>query len=477
MTETTQREPARPDVTNTPAGGNVGDALTGFPRVEPSEAGVDADGLVAFLEAQAEAGLDVHSFVMLRRGQVLAEGWAAPYLPSNRQLLYSLSKTFTSAAAGIAVSEGLFGYDDLLVDHFPDLADGASDTARTIRVRDALAMATGHTTDQYPFGSPLTRASLRGLFVPGPDGQPGVTFAYNQLATYSVARIVEQTSGLTLLDFLTDRLFSKLGITEAGWAGDDDGLALGFSGLHLRTASIAAFFQLLADDGVRDGVRLLPEEWIAEHRRKQVETGGTEGNPDWSQGYGWQCWIARHGYRGDGAFGQYGIVLPDHDVVIAMTGEQDNMQRLLNLLWQHVLPAIGRDGSRDADRRLADWLDGWWLEPVQGEAPDTASADDGMGGHLEIDGDTLTWTDRDGVVNTSPLGVDESWTLDTWRWPHGAVDVALSAASTEDGTVVRVMVTSTPHSFTWTLREGQPTRFAWRFEPLDGAAPQQLALR
>ncbi len=476
MIETTRRDGAPSDDTRPDKSAGTADPLAGFARVDPSQAGVDADGLVAFLEAQADAGLDVHSFVMLRHGAVLAEGWAAPYLPTNRQLLYSLSKTFTSAAAGIAVSEGLFGYDDLLVDHFPDLADGASEKARTITVRNALSMATGHTTDQYPMGGPLTRASLRGLFAPGPDGEPGVTFAYNQLATYSVARIVEQTSGLPLLDFLNDRLFSTLGITEAGWGRDDEGLALGFSGLHLRTGSIASFFQLLADGGVRDGVRLLPEEWIAEHRRKQVETAG-EGNPDWSQGYGWQCWIARHGYRGDGAYGQYGIILPEHDVVIAMTGEQDDMQRLLDLVWQHVLPAIDREGSADADRRLVDWLGGWWIDPLSGDAPGSASGDDGMGGRLDIDGDSLTWTDRDGVVNQSPLGVDESWTLDTWTWPTGSLDVALSAAATGDGaTVVRVMVTSTPHSFTWTLRPGEPTGFAWRFAPLHGAGPQQLAL-
>ena len=476
MTETTQHSGATRAATSPSGAGSARDPLAGFLRVEPSRVGVDADGVVEFLTAQADAGLDVHSFIMLRHGQLLAEGWAAPYLPTNRQLLYSLSKTFTSAAAGIAVAEGLFGYDDLLVDHFPDLADGASEKARTIRVRDALAMATGHTSDQYPVGAPLTRASLRGLFVPGPDGRPGVTFAYNQLATYSVARIVEQTSGRPLLDFLNDRLFSTLGITEAGWAGDDDGLALGFSGLHLRTASIASFFQLLADDGVRDGVRLLPEEWISEHRRKQVETGG-EGNPDWSQGYGWQCWMARHGYRGDGAYGQYGIILPEQDVVIAMTGEQDTMQALLDLLWQHVLPAIDRGGSAEADGRLTAWLDGWWLAPVQGGPLAAASGDDGMGGRLEVEGETLTWTDRYGVVNISPLGVDESWTLDSWRWPQGGLDVALSAASTPDATVVRVMVTNTPHSFTWTLRPGRPTGFAWRFEPLHGADPQQLALR
>lgn len=454
---------------------------TPLPRTTLSAVGIDADGVRDFLDAAQSGEFDVHSLMLLRHGQVAAEGYAAPYGPESRQLLYSLSKTFTSAAAGIAVAEGLFGYDDLLVDHFPDLAEGASPRARTIRVRDALSMGTGHTIDTYPTAAPLRRDSIRDLFVPGPDGTPGETFAYNQLATYSIARIIEQTSGMALLDFVNDRILKPLGSTEGFWTGDADGLAQGFSGLHLRTSSIASFFQLLADDGVRGGVRLLPAEWIARHRTKQVNNASTDpaapSNPDWSQGYGWQVWIARHGYRGDGAFGQWGIILPDHDVVIAMTGEQGDMQRLLDLVWRHVLPAIDRPGSPEADARLAADLDAWWLEPVGGDTllGFEADADDGLGGRLTIADGLLSWTDADGVANTAALGEGE-WAVNQWRWPHGALDVALSAARQDEATIVRVMITNSPHSFTWTLRRGAPTQFGWRLDPLHGNDPRRLAI-
>ena len=81
-----------------------------------------------------------------------------------------------------------------------------------------------------------------------------------------------------------------------------------------------------------------------------------EPNPDWRQGYGFQFWMARHGYRGDGAYGQFCVILPEHDTVIATTADTADMQGVLDALWTHLLPAIGGaagepDPADDAARR------------------------------------------------------------------------------------------------------------------------------
>lgn len=448
-----------------------------LPRTTPSAAGIDAAGVQNFLDAQASAGLDVHSLIIVRDGAVAVEGWAAPYSPASRQLLYSLSKTFTSAAVGLTVGDGLLHYDDLLVDLFPELVDAeVGPKARSIRLRDALAMATGHSQELYTFTDPLTTAHLRRVFVPEPDGEPGVTFAYNQLATYACARAVERATGRGLLDLLQERLFDPLGSTEAAWFTDADGLPYGFSGLHLTTETIASFFQLLIDKGVRNGVQILPTEWIERHSEIQVLTP-RETNPDWHQGYGWQVWRSRHGYRGDGAYGQYGLVLPDHRTVIAMTGEQESMQSLLDLVWEHLLPALDADGSPAADAALSEYLDDWWLPPLSGTTPNKAAltSDDGWGGQLTFDGELLTWTDADGVDNSVAVAPDE-WSLTQWRWPHGKLPVAASAKQEGNKVLVEVLLTSTPHRFIWTLQPGQPAHFSWRYPPLHSVDPRDLAL-
>jgi hypothetical protein len=84
---------------------------------------------------------------------------------------------------------------------------------------------------------------------------------------------------------------------------------------------------------------LLPAAWVDEATRSHVTT--RRENPDWSQGYGFQFWRCRHGaYRGDGAFGQYCVVLPEQDTVLAITSGLKDMQAPLNLVWQHLLPAF-----------------------------------------------------------------------------------------------------------------------------------------
>jgi hypothetical protein len=105
-------------------------------------------------------------------------------------------------------------------------------------------------------------------------------------------------------------------------------------------------------------------------------SNGSNPSSDWDQGYGYQFWRCRHGvYRGDGAFGQYCIVLPEQDAVIAITSGVRNMQAVLDLIWDKLLPAI-KDGALPADaaasRKLAQRLEGLSLRPVEGAGPGAA---------------------------------------------------------------------------------------------------------
>ena len=97
-----------------------------LPRSVPSAEGMDARGVLAFLDRLAERSVECHSIMVVRHGRVVAEGWWAPYSPDRPHLLYSLTKSFTSVAVGFAVSDGLLRLDDrvadVLPDHVPDRA-------------------------------------------------------------------------------------------------------------------------------------------------------------------------------------------------------------------------------------------------------------------------------------------------------------------------------------------------------------------
>jgi hypothetical protein len=93
--------------------------------------------------------------------------------------------------------------------------------------------------------------------------------------------------------------------------------------------------------GVWDGKRILTEEWIAEATKATSDNSNTQTNPDWKAGYGYQFWRCRHNcYRGDGAFGQYCIVMPAQDAVLAITSGLRDMQAVLDKVWEHLLPAM-----------------------------------------------------------------------------------------------------------------------------------------
>lgn len=325
----------------------------------PSAERVDAVGLEAFLDDIDDAShIELHSMIVLRHGNVIAEGWWAPYSADRVHLLYSLSKSFTSTAAAFAVAEGLLDLDATVLSYFPELDGEITDPrSRAMKVRHVAAMASGHNAETMRQASANDPADLvRGFLLIPPDQEPGTVFAYNQPCTYSLAAIIQRQSGQTLVDYLRPRLFDPLGIGDVGWIETPPGRNLGFSGLHVTTDAIARLGQLYLQQGRWGEKQLLDPAWVAEATSKQVDNPN-EANPDWHQGYGFQFWMARHGYRGDGAYGQFCVVLPEQDMVIAITSATADMQAVLDALWTHVLPAAdAREPDLAADGRLADRL-------------------------------------------------------------------------------------------------------------------------
>ncbi|MGW2516744.1 serine hydrolase domain-containing protein [Streptomyces sp. NPDC001617] len=345
-----------------------------LPSATPAAQGVDAAGVHAFLDAlEAAPDIEPHSLMILRHGRLVASGWWAPYTPERPHLLYSLSKSFTATAAGLAAAEGLLRFDDPVISYFPEFeADITDPRSRAMLVRHVASMSSGHEAETLDRALAADRAELvRGFLLVRPDRDPGTVFAYNQPTTYTLAAIVQRVTGQSLTAYLRPRLFDPLGIGEAAWLHDRAGRELGFSGLHACTDAIARLGQLYLQDGVWEGERLLPEGWVAEATRPHIDNSGAgPAVSDWQQGYGLQFWMARHGYRGDGAFGQFCLVLPEHDAVIATTAATEQMQQVLDLVWEHLLPAFGPEsltGRDDEDTALRERLARLALPPAAGK--------------------------------------------------------------------------------------------------------------
>ncbi len=309
-------------------------------RCSPESQGVSSRGILRFIEAVDAEIHEMHSFMLLRRGSVLAEGWWQPYRSSARQLLYSLSKSFTSSAVGFAVAEGRLSVDDAVVSFFPDETPANPEpNLAQMRVRHLLSMSTGHDVDAM--GRVMARPDhqyVRAMLKLPVEHIPGTHFAYNSGATYLLSAIVQKLTGQKVVDYLRPRLFESLGIQHPTWEESPEGITIGAWGLSVTTEEIARFGQLYLQKGAWQGRQLLPEAWVQQATSWQVKNG-VNPESDWEQGYGFQFWRCRHGaYRGDGAFGQYCIVLPDQEAVIAITAAVDDMQPVLNMVWDRLLP-------------------------------------------------------------------------------------------------------------------------------------------
>jgi CubicO group peptidase (beta-lactamase class C family) len=327
-------------------------------RSRPSDVGVPASSVHALLDGLDADGIELHSLMVVRHGHVAAEGWWSPYGPERPHLLYSLSKSFTSAAVGFAIAEGRFRLDDTIVSLLPGhVPDDLHPAVGTLTVHHVLSMSTGHNTDTLEQASRLEPDDLVKGFLRVPPQEPvGSRHVYNNTCTYVLAMLVQELTGEHLLDYLRPRLLDPLGIGPAHWDNDSHGNAVGFSGLHLATEAIAAFGQLLLQRGEWQGRQLLPEGWVELATRKHIPNDlDPSTNVDWAQGYGYQLWMARHGFRGDGAYGQFCVVLPEQDLVVVTTGCSEKMQGVLDNVWTHLLPAL--DTSASAEDASADELE------------------------------------------------------------------------------------------------------------------------
>jgi CubicO group peptidase (beta-lactamase class C family) len=343
-------------------------------RATPESQGVASSAVLQFVGALESQIHELHSFMVLRHGAVIAEGWWSPYGREYPHMVFSLSKSFTSTGVGLAISEGRFSLDDPVLSFFPEvMLDGANNLLNALCVRHLLTMSTGHEVDTWGYMSVRSDGDwIKGFFEVPILHRPGTHFVYNTGATYILSAIVQRTTGMKLVDYLQPRLFKPLAIENITWQESPQGITVGGVGLSLKTEDIARFGQLYLQGGLWQGHRILPPSWVNEATAFQIGNGEDK-HSDWTQGYGYQFWRCRHeAYRGDGVFGQYCIVMPEQDAVIAMTGGVDlfEMQQPLDLIWELLLPAMEHEPRLDdplSQRRLAEKLSSLAILPVQGQ--------------------------------------------------------------------------------------------------------------
>lgn len=441
-----------------------------LPRSTPEQQGVSSAAILEFVHALESRVNEPHSFMLLRHGCVIAEGWWSPYERQYRHMMFSVSKSFAATAVGLAANEGCLSLEDKVLSFFPDEATlAANEHLAEMRVRHVLSMATGHTMDTWANMAERSDGNWIKAFFETPIAHaPGTYFLYHTGASYMLSAIVQKATGVNLLDFLNVRLFEPLEIANATWDESPQGIKLGGIGLNIRTEDLARFGQLYLQRGTWQGRQLLPEAWVTEATARHMPNGN-DPDSDWAQGYGYQFWRGRHeSYRADGVFGQSCLIMPQQDAVLAMTGGVDlfEMQGQLNVFWETLFPALVQaplPEDAESHQRLSNKLSSLRLLPTQGKAHSPLAAQISTRTYrfetnaLKIETITFNFSESECIFSVTTAEGSESvrcgfqqWTrghtaLFDNMWITGAKAVAASGAwATDDSYSVIFRLYETP---------------------------------
>ena len=316
---------------------------TEFERVSPESVGIRSEAIEWLLD-QLESGFtEPHGLMIMRHGKICAEGWWNPYAPGIRHGLQSHTKTYAATAVGIAYTEGLLDLDERIIDIFPEFApEHPSENLKKLTVHHVLSMGCGMDSMPKP-----TKDWIREFLATPVDHEPGTTYMYNSMGSTLLGAIVRKKSGLGLEEYLKPRLFDKIGIdcSNHKWVYMPDGMEVGGGGLFATTEDNLRLMKLYADGGVWNGTRILAEDYVRRAVTCQ-NPSATESinNPEAADnfvGYGYQIWMCRPKgvYRADGAMGQFTIVVPDKDMIIAITENASGAhwaQRTLDVMWEFL---------------------------------------------------------------------------------------------------------------------------------------------
>lgn len=405
-----------------------------MPRATPYERNTDPAVVLAMLDTIGRENIELHSLLIWQRDALITEAYWAPYGPARPHMMHSVTKSFTSMAVGLAVDDGLLSVDDPVMRFFPEHAalNPAPNLAK-MRVRHLLTMTSGH--ERGISGGSWRRVTTSWIedFLRQPvPYEPGEVFVYDSAASYMLSAIVQRVTGRLIHDYLDERIFRPMGMSPAvTWDRGTDGVNTGGNGLACTARDMLRLGILHLQGGEWQGRQLLSRRWVEEatamHMRDVVLgvfTGDHYLGPDEAgdgtpasrrEGYGYQWWRGPHeSFSANGLFGQYCIILPQENAVVAFTGGlADSDRRVHALIYDVLRPGLGRGVPlRDRSQELSERISALALktEPpvvVRGQLPQKQSGtwriaanDQGVaeiGLHPDAGGVEFTLVDSDGA--------------------------------------------------------------------------------
>ena len=276
--------------------------------------------------------LNCEGIVVLQHGKETASHRWKPEVPKNCR---SVSKSFTSIAVGMVIQQGKLSLQDRVLDFFDNVSSDGEHGKRlaSLRLEHLLTMTRG----QADFTRPATVSEALNQQL---KFDPGSRFVYDNGSAFLASAVFTKAMGKTVRDFLVGELFRPLGFADPEWPQSADGYTNGATGLMITTTNMIIFGQFLLQRGQWQGRQLVSPDWIDNAVRPHVSTSDSR-YADYNLGYGYYFWPSRYGaYRADGSDGQFIIVLPDRDAVVAISSNEKKHYPVLYAVWDTILPEL-----------------------------------------------------------------------------------------------------------------------------------------
>jgi CubicO group peptidase (beta-lactamase class C family) len=289
---------------------------------------------------------DIRSMLVVRHGYIVAEEYFIPtlYDMNNTHILFSVTKSVVSSLIGIAIDHGFIdNTSQLLLDFFPEMViANPSAWKDAITLEDALMMRTGFDWDESDYTTYDDFFAMRDsdnwvqyVLNSSMANEPGSTFDYNSGVSHVLAGIINVTTGMTPLAFADQYLFGPLGISRRAWSADPQGINFGGSNLALTPRAMAKFGLLYLNNGTWDGEQIVSSDWV-----NRSSHGPATGYPQTSYGYQWWIDDSDEWYSARGYNGQFIFVVPEHDVIVVFSSDNEDGPYEYDLHVRNTLAAI-----------------------------------------------------------------------------------------------------------------------------------------
>ncbi len=320
-----------------------------FEIITPEQAGISSKQVVRLVKTLNKRGLATHSILLMKGDNIFAEAYWAPFDKDFCHRMYSQTKSFVGIAIGLLEQDGLVDLDRPVHEYFEGRFDKEKLTEQIseVTVRDMLMM---HTSGEPSWWFTADVPDRTKFYFENPDPKrPTAThWQYDSAGSQVLSSLVEKLSGKPLFDFLTERVFSKLGTFKtASMLKTRNGDTWGDSAMLCTIRDLASFGRFCMKQGEWNGEQILNREYMKKATTPQV-CNYLGNHPANSYGYGYQIWITeQNGFSFNGMGCQYTICLPEKDLLFCINSDNQGIAEATDIIFNAFFDFIA-DEMADA---------------------------------------------------------------------------------------------------------------------------------